>query len=216
MNKLVLCLSLALMMCGAAFAQDAAAAAPKAKAKKAAATTAAPAAAAKKLTVPEILERNLKNLENDVVPAADAMPEDKYNFAPTNDLIKGSEFTGVKTFALQVRHIAATNDLVAACLSGEPSPLSDAESDLGPEKLKSKAEIMQYLKDSFAKSHAAFAKLNAKNLEEQVRNPFGNGTRPRLGLAIIILGHTQDHYGQMVEYLRMNGIIPPASRPPAK
>jgi len=216
MNKLVLCLSLALAMCGAAFAQDAPAAAPKAKAKKAASTAAAPAAAPKKLTVPEILERNLKNLENDVVPAADAMPEDKYNFAPTNDMIKGSEFTGVKTFALQVRHIAATNELIAAALNGEPSPLSDAESDLGPEKYKSKADIMQYLKDSFTHMHAAFAKFTANNLDEQVRNPFGSGTRPRLGGAIIVLGHTQDHYGQMVEYLRMNGIIPPASRPPAK
>jgi hypothetical protein len=212
MNKLVLYLSLALMMCAGAFAQDAAAA-PKAKSKKAAA---APAATSPKRTVTEILERNLKSLEDDVVPAADAMPEDKYNFAPSNDLIKGSEFTGVKTFALQVRHIAATNELIAAALNGEPSPLSDAESDLGPEKYKSKAEIMQYLKDSFTHMHAAFAKLNAKNLEEQVRNPFGSGTRPRLGGAIIVLGHTQDHYGQMVEYLRMNGIIPPASRPPAK
>ena len=214
MNKFVLCLSLALAMCGAAFAQDASAPAPKAKAKKAAAAT--PAAAPKKLTVPEILERNLKNLENDVVPAADAMPEDKYDFKPTNDLIKGSEFTGVKTYALQVRHIAATNELIAACLNGEPSPLSDAESDLGPEKFKTKAEIMQYLKDSFTHMHTAFAKFTAKNLDEQVRNPFGSGTRPRLSGAIIVLGHTQDHYGQMVEYLRMNGIIPPASRPPAK
>jgi uncharacterized damage-inducible protein DinB len=201
------------MMCADAFAQDASAGAPKAKAKKAAA---APAAASPKRTVTEILERNLKSLEDDVVPAADAMPEDKFDFKPTNDLIKGSEFTGVKTFALQVRHIAATNELIAAALNGEPSPLSDAESDLGPEKYKSKAEIMQYLKDSFTHMHAAFAKLNAKNLEEQVRNPFGSGTRPRLGGAIIVLGHTQDHYGQMVEYLRMNGIIPPASRPPAK
>ena len=216
MNKLVLCLSLALAMCGAASAQDAAAPAPKAKAKKAAPTATAPAAAAKKLTVPEILEKNLKNLENDIVPAADAMPEDKYNFAPSNDLIKGSEFTGVKTYALQVRHIAATNELIAAALNGEPQPLSDAESDLGPEKYKSKADIMQYLKDSFAHTHAAFAKFNDKNLDEQVRNPFGTGTRPRLHIALIILGHTQDHYGQMVEYLRMNGIIPPASRPPAK
>jgi uncharacterized damage-inducible protein DinB len=209
MNKLVLCLSLAVMMLTGAFAQDAAAP----KTKKA---TAAKPAAAPKLDVPAILERNLKDLENDVVPAADAMPEDKYNFAPTNDLIKGSEFTGVKTFALQVRHIAATNELIAAALNGEPSPLSDAESDLGPEKFKSKAEIMQYLKDSFTHMHAAFAKFTAKNLDEQVRNPFGSGTRPRLGGAIIVLGHTQDHYGQMVEYLRMNGIIPPASRPPAK
>ena len=214
MNKLVLCLSLVMMTCAGAIAQDAAAA-PKAKTKKAAAA-AAPAAAPKKLTVPEILERNLKNLENDVVGAADAMPEDKYNFAPSNDLIKGSEFTGVKSFAVQVRHIAVTNELINAVLLGQPQPVSDAESDLGPEKYKSKAEIMQYLKDSFAHSHEAFAKFTAKNLDEQVRNPFGQGTRPRLGPALVILGHTQDHYGQMVEYLRMNGIIPPASRPPAK
>src|SRR3954451_3578200 len=159
MNKLVLCLYLVLMMCAGAFAQTAAV--PKAKAEKAAATT---KQAPKNFGVPQILDRQLSNLEEQLVPAAEAMPDDKYNFAPTNDLIKGSEFTGVKTFALQVRHIAATNQLIAAALNGEPSPLSDAESDLGPEKYKSKAEIMQYLKDSFTHMHAAFAKLNAKNL----------------------------------------------------
>src|SRR3954462_13505220 len=164
MKKLLLCLSLVLMMCAGVIAQDAAAA-PKAKAKKAAPATKPPAM---KMDVTSVLERNLKNLEDDVVPAADAMPEDKFDFKPTNDLIKGSEFTGVKTFALQVRHIAATNELIAAALNGEPSPLSDAESDLGPEKYKSKAEIMQYLRDSFTHMHAAFAKLNGKNLEEQV------------------------------------------------
>jgi DinB superfamily len=214
MKKLVLCLSLVLMMCAVAIAQDAAAA-PKAKAKKAAAAAAKPANAMK-MDVTSVLERNLKNLENDVVPAADAMPEDKYSFKPTNDLIKGSEFTGVKTYADQVKHIAVTNELITACLNGQPQPVPDAESDLGPAKLTSKADIMQYLKDSFAHAHEAFAKINKANIDGQVRNPFGKGTRPRLGLTIVILGHTQDHYGQMVEYLRMNGIIPPASRPPAK
>jgi hypothetical protein len=213
MKKLVLCLSLAVMMCAGAFAQDAAA--PKGKAKKAPAPAAKPPMAMK-MDVTSVLERNLKNLEDDIVPAADAMPEDKYNFKPTNDLIKGSEFTGVKTYADQVKHIAVTNELVIACLNGQPQPVPDAESDLGPTKLTSKADIMQYLKDSFAHTHAAFAKINKANIDGQVRNPFGKGTRPRLGLLIIILGHTQDHYGQMVEYLRMNGIIPPASRPPAK
>jgi uncharacterized damage-inducible protein DinB len=213
MKKLVLCLSLVLMMCAGAFTQDAAA--PKAKTKKAAASAAKPADAPK-LDTPAILERNLNNLEKDIVPAADAMPEDKYNFKPTNDLIKDSEFTGVKTYAQQVKHIAVTNELIAAVLNGQPQPVPDAESDLGPEKLTSKADIMQYLKDSFAHTHAAFAKFTKANLDEQVRNPFGPGTRPRLHVALIILGHTQDHYGQMVEYLRMNGIIPPASRPPAK
>ena len=65
---------------------------------------------------------------------------------------------------------------------------------------------------SFAHAHEAFAQINKANIDGQVRNPFGKGTRPRLGLTIVILGHTQDHYGQMVEYLRMNGIVPPASR----
>jgi DinB superfamily len=213
MKKIVLCLSL-LMMCVGAFAQDAAAA-PKTKAKKAAAT-ATPPPMAMKMDVTSVLERNLKALENDIVPAADAMPEDKFNFKPTNDLIKGSEFTGVKTYADQVKHIAVTNELIVACLNGQPQPVPDAESDLGPAKLTSKADIMQYLKDSFTHAHEAFAKINKANIDGQVRNPFGKGTRPRLGLLIIILGHTQDHYGQMVEYLRMNGIIPPASRPPAK
>jgi hypothetical protein len=213
MKKIVLCLSL-LMMCVGAFAQDAAAA-PKTKAKKAAAT-ATPPPMAMKMDVTSVLERNLKALENDIVPAADAMPEDKFNFKPTNDLIKGSEFTGVKTYADQVKHIAVTNELIVACLNGQPQPVPDAESDLGPAKLTSKADIMQYLKDSFAHANEAFAKINKANIDGQVRNPFGKGTRPRLGLLIIILGHTQDHYGQLVEYLRMNGIIPPASRPPAK
>ena len=214
MKKFVLCLSLVVMMCAGAFAQDAAPA-PKAKAKKTAAS-APKAADPKHPDVPTILARQLNNLENDIVPAAEAMPDDKFNFAPSSDLIKGGEFTGVKTYALQVRHIAATNQLIAASLNGEPSPLSEKESDLGPEAMTSKADINAYLKDSFAKMHTAFAKFTAKNLDEQVRSPFGNGTASRLGLAIITLAHTQDHYGQMVEYLRMNGIIPPASRPPAK
>lgn len=211
MNKLIP-LSLALVMCCSAFAQSTPAASDS-KAKKSAS---AKPAAAPKLDVPAVLERNLKSLENDVVPAADAMPEDKYDFKPTNDLIKGSEFTGVKTFAQQVKHIAVTNELINAVLEGKPQPVPDAESDLGPNNLTTKAQIMQYLKDSFAHSHAALATITKSNIDEQVRNPFGQGTRPRLSGALIILGHTQDHYGQMVEYLRMNGIIPPASRPPAK
>src|SRR3954462_3830431 len=132
MKRLVLCLSFVLMMCVGAIAQDAAAA-PKAKAKKAAPAAKPPMAM--KMDVTSVLERNLTNLENDVVPAADAMPEDKYNFKPTNDLIKGTEFTGVKTSADQVKHIALTNKLVPSSLKGQPHPVPEAKSDLGPTKL---------------------------------------------------------------------------------
>ncbi len=168
--------------------------------------------AAKKVDVATILDRRLSNLEQEVVPAAEAMPEDKFNFAP-GDTIKSGEFKDVKTFALQVRHIAATNQLIAASLLGEKSPLSTEESDLGPKAMTSKAEIIAYLKDSFVKLHRGMALSTAQNLTEQVRSPFEPGQASRLGIIIIALAHTYDHYGQMVEYLRMNNIIPPASRP---
>ena len=69
------------------------------------------------------------------------------------------------------------------------------------------------MKDSFAYAHKAIASLNDKNAMEQVKSPFGSNTATRLSLGIIFIGHAFDHYGQMAVYLRMNGIIPPASRP---
>jgi uncharacterized damage-inducible protein DinB len=176
-------------------------------------TAASNGSAAKQVDARSVLDRGLTMLERDVVPAADAMPDDKFNFAP-GDVIKFGDFKGVKTFAQQVSHIAATNQLIAASLLGEPSPLSDEESDLGPKSLKTKAQIMDYLRDSFAKMHKAIALTTPENLTESVRSPFDpKATTPRLNAIVIVLAHTNDHYGQMVEYLRMNGIIPPASRP---
>src|SRR5260221_14660927 len=114
------------------------------------------------------------------------MPEDKFNFAP-GDKIKDGEFKGVKTYAQQVRHIAATNELIAASLLGETSALSEAESDFGPESKKSKAEIMAYLKESFVQMHKALALSTSDNLTEMVRHPFGPGQASRLGISIIAL-----------------------------
>src|SRR5262249_12797077 len=165
------------------------------------------------MTVAQILDRQLSSREREVVPAAEAMPDEKFNFAP-GDLIKTGEFKDVKTYAIQVRHIAATNEIIAASLLGEPSPLSDEESDLGPAKMTSKAEILAYLKSSFAHMHKALALSTPENLTGMVRSPFGDGQVTRLGISIVALAHINDHYGQMVEYLRMNAIIPPASRPP--
>lgn len=170
-------------------------------------------------TFNNILDRLLSNLENDVVPAADAMSEDKFDFAPSNGEYKGGEFSGVRTFAQQVKHIAATNYQVGAALLGEKSPVDAGDPngpDNGPDNLKTKAEIVDYLKNSFVYSHKALAAINPKNMVGTVQSPFGPNKVSRLSLAIITLSHTNDHYGQMVEYLRMNGIIPPASRPPQK
>ena len=75
-------------------------------------------------------------------------------------------------------------------------------------ELKSRAEILKFLKDSFALGHKAAATLTAQNMLE----PAANGKSQRLRLAEFGVAHAYNHYGQMVEYLRMNGIIPPASR----
>lgn len=160
----------------------------------------------KQRSVTEILDHSVTSIEHEFVPAADAMPADKFNFAPTN-----GEFKGVRTFAQQIKHVAAVNyELAGAIL--EQKPPVDIGDESGPASLTGKADIMKYLKDSFAYAHKAIATINDKNLTETVKSPFGEGKVSRMALAMGFASHTNDHYGQMVVYLRMNGIIPPASR----
>jgi uncharacterized damage-inducible protein DinB len=157
-------------------------------------------------TVTMILDRTVSNLEYEFVPAAEAMPDDKYGFAPTN-----GEFKNVRTFAQQIKHVAAVNyELAAAIL--EQKPPVDIGDESGPASITTKADILKYLKESFAYVHKAIATINEQNLVETVRSPFGEGKVSRMGLAISVSGHGWDHYGQMAVYLRMNGIVPPASR----
>ncbi len=157
-------------------------------------------------SVTMILDHTVSNLEYEFVPAAEAMPEDKFGFAPT-----GGEFKGVRTFGEQIKHVAAVNyELGAAIL--EQKPPVDIGMESGPESVTTKADILKYLKESFQYAHKAIATINEQNLTATVRSPFGDGKVSRLGLACAVSSHGYDHYGQMVEYLRMNGIIPPASR----
>jgi len=157
-------------------------------------------------SVTMILDHTVLNFENEFVPAADAMPEDKFGFAPTN-----GEFKGVRTYAQQIKHVAAVNYEVAAALLEEKPPV-DINGESGPSSVSSKAEILKYLKDSFEYVHKAIATINESNSTSTVRSPFGEGKVSRMGLASAIAWHGYDHYGQMVVYLRMNGIVPPASR----
>jgi uncharacterized damage-inducible protein DinB len=157
-------------------------------------------------TVTQVLDGAVSNMEHEFVPAAEAMPEDKFTFAPTN-----GEFKGVRTFAEQIKHVAAVNYELAAAILEEKAP-AEINDEAGPASVKSKAEVIKYLKDSFVYVHKAIATINEKNQVETVKSPFGEGSVSRMGLAVSVAAHGFDHYGQMVEYLRMNGIIPPASR----
>jgi uncharacterized damage-inducible protein DinB len=156
-------------------------------------------------TITQILDGGVKTIESEFVPAAEAMPEDKYSFAPSN-----GEFKGVRTFAQQIKHVAAVNYLVAAAILGEKLPVEGGEN--GPDSVKSKADIVKFAKDSFVYAHKAVATITAANATADIKSPFGEGKVTRMGMATVFAWHGFDHYGQMVEYLRMNGIIPPASR----
>ena len=167
-------------------------------------------AAPPKPTMAGILNNGLRGAESEFVDAADAMPEDKYSFAPTQ-----GEFSGVRTFAQQVKHVAATNYMIGGAILGDAKPPVDiGQGENGPDSITSKADIMKFLKDSFAYVHKAMSSLtNEAKFNESIKSPFGPGQTTRGGMAVLEVGHCFDHYGQMVEYLRMNGIIPPASRP---
>ena len=158
-------------------------------------------------TIASAIDRELTVVEKEVVDAAEAMPEEKYNFSPESLHISGSDYRGVRTFAEQVKHVAASNYLIWSPITGDQAP--DTVNDgKGPEAMKAKAEIISYLKESFAFGHKALATLTPANCVETV----GKSKRTRLFLATFAAAHAFEHYGQMIEYLRMNGIIPPASR----
>jgi uncharacterized damage-inducible protein DinB len=150
-----------------------------------------------------------KLTEKVIVSAADAMPADKYGFAPTD-----GEFKGVRTFGQMVKHLSATNYILAAAALGEEPP-ADAGDELGPEAARTKAEILNYLKGSFAYLDKAIEAIGQKTVpvKSSPISPLKSAEATRLALVVESLAHAFDHYGQMVEYLRMNGIVPPASRP---
>ena len=158
-----------------------------------------------KPTFASVLGHQLTNIEKTVIPAADAMPADKYDFAPTQ-----GEFKGVRTFGAQVKHMAVANYALGAGILGEKPPINLTAPD-GPPEVKTKADIMKFLNDSFAYAHKALNSITDANVLEPIKSPFGNNMTTRLALATSTISHPFDHYGQMVVYLRMNNIIPPAS-----
>jgi uncharacterized damage-inducible protein DinB len=134
------------------------------------------------------------------------MPEGKYSFTPENLHIKNSNFKGVRTFAGQIMHLATDNILIWSAITGDKvrADISDVN---GPKNITSKAEVLEYLKSSFAIGKKAISMLTEKNGLETIK--FRGRNLPKLDLAFYALTHANEHYGQMVVYLRMCGIIPP-------
>ena len=142
-------------------------------------------------------------VEKDFISLAEAMPEDKWSFKPSQ-----GAFSNARSFAEQVKHVACANEAWAKKLRGEKPP---AHCDTGgPNPAKTKSEILAYVRESFSMMDAGIGATNAENLLSPVHGPYAGSNR--LEVLTSALWHVSDHYGQLVEYLRMNDIVPPASR----
>jgi uncharacterized damage-inducible protein DinB len=148
----------------------------------------------------EVYGKLFSGQAEEVISAAEAMPADKYNFAPTD-----GEFKGVRTFAGQVAHIAEAQYFFFGGFGIKPTVDSEAIA-----KLTNKEEVVKALKDSYAFAQQAVKTITPGNAFDKIAAV--DGTDTRASIAALCLAHTNDHYGQMVVYLRLNGIIPPASR----
>ncbi len=155
------------------------------------------------------LDAQLTIIENEMMGAVKAMPADKFDFAPSQAIFVPSqktEFATVRTFAQEATHVAQANYFFYSAVSGLKP---DVDMD-GLPKLTKKDDVVAALAGSFAFAHKAIATLTPANVFEVIKTPepfiATRGTLASFGVS-----HAFDHYGQMVEYLRMNGIVPPAS-----
>lgn len=158
--------------------------------------------------------RQWGNQEYEVRSTAEAMPADKWDYRPAAGLFKNNktEFgpAEVRTFAEQVKHVACSNFAFAAELDGNKPP--DACDKGGPSPAHTPSELLVYLRDSFVALRKSLSAITAKNMYDPIEGPYA-GPSTRIGLAAVCVWHAADHYGQMTLYLRLNGIVPPASRP---
>lgn len=176
-------------------------------------SAAKPAQASETPTITSVLNRQLSSIERNIMGAAEAVSEDKFEFSPATANIPGDFKTPepVRTLSQQFKHIGDALEAYGSGILGQKREASAEEN--GPKNVKSKQEVISYLKASFAKAHSAIETINQQNVVEQIPAPFGNAKTTRLALAVGMVGHSNNHYGQIIEYLRMNGMVPPESQP---
>lgn len=155
-------------------------------------------------SIADSISRTLRFAEGNFLDVAEAMPENMYSFVPT-----AGKFDGVRSFGEQVKHVACAQFAFFNEFEGKKPP-EDCEKG-GHDPAKTKAELIKYLKDSFDYSNGVLATLTAKNALERVEGRYA-GPNTKLGISVVAVWHITDHYGQLVEYLRMNGIVPPMTQ----
>ena len=155
-------------------------------------------------SIAESFIKPMQFAEGTLVGLAEAMPEDKYSFIPTN-----GKFDDARSFGEQIKHVACAQFGFFNEFEGKKPP-DDCEKG-GHDPAKTKAELIKYLKDSFDYGNRIMATLTARNALDRVEGRYA-GPNTKMGICVMAMWHLTDHYGQLIEYVRMNGIVPPMTQ----
>ncbi|HZP63538.1 MAG TPA: DinB family protein [Terriglobales bacterium] len=155
-------------------------------------------------SIAESVSDSLKYAEDQFISIAEAMPENKFDYVPT-----AGNFQGARSFAEQVKHVACANYAFFNEIEGTTPPDHCEKGGTAP--AKTKVELLKYLRDSFDYGNKVLQTITAKNALDRAEGPYA-GPNTKLGLAVAAVWHIADHYGQIVEYLRMNNIVPPPTQ----
>src|SRR5262252_484137 len=155
-------------------------------------------------SIAESVSGTLQFAEGNFIGLAEAMPEDKYSYVPTV-----GKFDDVRSFGEQVKHVACAQFAFFNEFEGK-KPADDCEKG-GHDPAKTKPELIKYLKESFDYSNRVLATPTANNALDRVEGRYA-GPNTKLGISVVAVWHITDHYGQLIEYLRLNGIVPPMTQ----
>ena len=155
-------------------------------------------------TIADSVAESLKFIEGSFLGVAEAMPENRYGYIPS-----AGKFDDARSFGEQVKHVACAQFAFFNEFEGKKPP-DDCERG-GHDPATTKAELIKYLKDSFDYSNEVIAALTPQNAVDRVEGRYA-GPNTKLGISVVSVWHLSDHYGQLVEYLRMNSIVPPMTQ----
>jgi uncharacterized damage-inducible protein DinB len=158
-----------------------------------------PAVAAAQNPVSDTIRDAWNGARGNLVRAGEAMPDAKFSFKPIDT---------VRSYGQILAHVAGANYVFCAAARGEKAPYAE---DHFEKSATTKAAIMKALADANAYCDAAYKALTDKTAGEMVASAFGNGKAARASALLGNTGHHQEHYGNLVTYLRLNGIVPPSS-----
>ena len=151
-------------------------------------------------SVSDAIRADWNAARRNVRESADQMPADGYGYKPVDT---------VRTFGQVLAHIAGVNYLYCGAASGDTTP---REEDAIEKSATTKEAIVKALDDSLAYCDKAFTALTDQSAANQVKAPFGSGTRPRVSMLLGNTTHLNEHYGNLVTYFRMKGMVPPSSK----